>query len=81
MGAATALLYGKVDIIVADSTFRCFKSLCKQVAKKYTPKVIPGCFVNCVFPCVFEKLKKDVHKRAEYDVEALDVKKAVQKLK
>ena len=29
MGAATALLYGKAEIIVADSTFKSFKSLCK----------------------------------------------------
>jgi pimeloyl-ACP methyl ester carboxylesterase len=33
MGAATALKYGKVPIIVADSSFKSFKSLCKQIAK------------------------------------------------
>lgn len=33
MGAATALLYGKAEFIVADSSYKSFKSLCKQVAK------------------------------------------------
>jgi len=28
MGAATALKYGKAPIIIADSSFSCFKSLC-----------------------------------------------------
>ena len=32
MGAATALRYGKAKIIVADSSFQSFRSLCKQVA-------------------------------------------------
>ena len=36
--------------------------------------------VDCVFPCLFEKLKKDVHERAEYDVTDLDVKRAVRNL-
>ena len=36
--------------------------------------------ISCVFPCVFKKLKNDVHKRAKYDVNLLDVKKAVSKL-
>lgn len=29
MGAASALLYGKVDVIVADSPFRSVKKLCQ----------------------------------------------------
>jgi len=33
MGAATSLLYGDAEFIVADSSFKSFKSLCKQVAK------------------------------------------------
>lgn len=33
MGAATALLYGKADFIVADSSYKTFRSLCKQIAK------------------------------------------------
>jgi hypothetical protein len=33
MGAATALKYGKAPIIVADSSFKSFKSLCRQIAK------------------------------------------------
>jgi DNA-directed RNA polymerase subunit F len=36
--------------------------------------------ISCFFPCVFTKLKKDVDKRAKYDVEDLDVKEAVKKL-
>lgn len=67
MGAATALLYGKADVIVADSTFKCFRSLCKDVAKKHKPKMVPGCMINCLFPCVYEKLRMDVSKRADYD--------------
>ena len=50
------------------------------MAIKYSPKVVPDCMVSCVFPCLFEKLKKDVHKRAKYDVNLLDVRKAVSKL-
>lgn len=30
--------------------------------------------VDCFFPCVFSKLKSDVRKKADYDVEDLDVK-------
>lgn len=69
MGAATALLYGKADFIVADSSFKSFKSLCKQVAKEHAPKAVPNCMINCFFPCVFMKLKKDIDKKANYDVE------------
>jgi len=29
MGAVSALLYGKADVIVADSPFRSMKKLCK----------------------------------------------------
>lgn len=80
MGAATALLYGKSEFIVADSSFKSFKSLCKQVAKEHSPAVVPNFMINCFFPCVFSKLKKDVDKRAKYDVEDLDVKEAVKRL-
>lgn len=68
MGAATALLYGKAEFIVADSSFKSFKSLCKQVAKEHSPKIVPNCMITCFFPCVFSKLKKDVDKKANYDV-------------
>lgn len=68
MGAATALLYGKADFIVADSSFKSFKSLCKQVAKEHSPKVVPNCMITCFFPCVFRKLRKDIDKKANYDV-------------
>ena len=37
MGAASALLYGKAEIIVADSSFKSLRSLCKQVAKDNSP--------------------------------------------
>ena len=80
MGAATALLYGKASMIIADSSFKSFKSLCKQVAKEHSPTVVPNCMVTCFFPCFFRKLKKDVDKKANYDVEALDVREAVKKL-
>lgn len=36
--------------------------------------------VNCFFPCVFSKIKKDVDKKAQYDVEDLDVRESVRKL-
>lgn len=80
MGAATALLYGKARMIIADSSYKSFKSLCKQVAKEHSPTVVPNCMITCFFPCVFSKLKKDVDKRAKYDVEDLDVKEAVKSL-
>lgn len=60
MGAASALLYGKASIIVADSSFKSLRSLCKQVAKDNAPNYIPTCIVQCFFPCVFFKLKRDV---------------------
>lgn len=80
MGAATSLLYGKAEMIIADSSYKSFKSLCKQVAKEHSPVVVPNCMITCFFPCVFSKLKKDVDKRAKYDVEDLDVKEAVKRL-
>lgn len=80
MGAATALLYGKAEFIVADSSFKSFKSLCKQVAKEYSPKIVPNCMITCFFPCVFSKLKKDVDRKAKYDVDDLDVREAVKNL-
>lgn len=80
MGAATALLYGDAEFIVADSSFKSFKSLCKQVAKEHSPAVVPNCMINCFFPCVFSKMKKDVDKKANYDIENLDVREAVLKL-
>jgi 3-isopropylmalate dehydratase small subunit len=69
MGAASALKYGKAEVIVADSSFKCLKSLCKQVAKNHSPIFVPNCMINCLFPCVFFKLKKDVMKKANYNVE------------
>ncbi len=36
--------------------------------------------ISCFFPCVFSKLKRDVDKKAQYDVEDLDVKEAVKNL-
>lgn len=66
MGAATSLLYGQAEFIVADSSYKSFKSLCKQVAKDNTP--VPNFMINCFFPCVFSKLRDDVDKKANYDV-------------
>lgn len=80
MGAATALLYGQSEFIVADSSYKSFKSLCKQVAKEYSPTPVPNFMVSCFFPCVFGKLRKDVNKKAKYDVEELDVREAVKKI-
>ena len=60
MGAATALKYGKSKIIVADSCFQSFKSVCKQIAKKNSPNYVPNCLISCVFPCVFAKLRSDI---------------------
>lgn len=36
--------------------------------------------INCFFPCVFEKLKDDVDKRANYNVDDLDIREAVKRL-
>ena len=41
MGAASALKYGKVDVIVADSSFRSMKKLCKEFAKRNKPEILP----------------------------------------
>lgn len=75
MGAATALKYGNAPIIVADSSFKSFRSLCKQIAKEHSPKFVPGCMVSCLFPCVYEKLRADIREKGEYDVEELDIAK------
>jgi hypothetical protein len=80
MGAATALKYGKAPIIIADSSFKSFKSLCKQIAKENSPKCIPGCLISCLFPCVFYKLRSDIQERGNYDIEELDIIKDVQKI-
>jgi hypothetical protein len=60
MGAATALKYGKASIIVADSAFKSFKGICRQVAKKNSPCIIPNCLISCLFPCVFNKMRSDI---------------------
>jgi len=73
MGAATSLIYGKAPVIVADSSFSSFKSLCKQIAKKNSPKYIPNCLVSCLFPCVFCKLRSDIQERGDYDIEHLNI--------
>ena len=57
MGAVTALRYGKANVIVADSAFKSFKSLCKQFAKANTPCFVPNCLISCIFPCVFYKIR------------------------
>jgi hypothetical protein len=57
MGAATALKYGRASIIVADSAFKSFKGLCKQIAKRNAPKMMPNCLISCLFPCVFYKIR------------------------
>jgi hypothetical protein len=68
MGAATALRYGRANAIVADSAFKSFRSLCKQVAKANSPCIIPNCLVSCLFPCVFCKIRSDVEEKGNYDV-------------
>ena len=73
MGGATAIKYGKAPVIVADSAFSSFRSLCKQIAHKNAPEYLPGCFISCFFPCVFCKLKSDVEERAGYDLDELDI--------
>lgn len=80
MGAATALKYGSAPIIVADSSFTSFKSLCKSVAKDNAPKMLPNCFISCLFPCVFCKLRSDIQEKGEYDVEDLDIKENLSKI-
>jgi hypothetical protein len=68
MGAASALLYGKADAIVADSPFRNFRKLCKEIStSKINP--LPNALVSCLFPCVFMKLKHDVKKISHYDLD------------
>ena len=68
MGAATALKFGKAPIIVADSSFKSFKSLCKSLAIDHSPKYIPNCLISCFFPCLFCKLRSDVKQVGDYDV-------------
>jgi hypothetical protein len=68
MGAATALKVGKAKVIVADSSFNSFKSLCKQIAKANSPWYVPNCLISCLFPCVFIKLKNDIQEKARYDI-------------
>ena len=80
MGAATALRYGKAKVIVADSSFQSFRSLCKQVAKKHSPKYIPNCLISCFFPCVFSKLRNDVKELGDYDIECLDILASVRNI-
>ena len=77
MGAATALRFGKASVIVADSAFKSFKSLCKQFAKAHTPCYVPNCLISCLFPCVFCKIRSDVEQQGRYDVEMLDIAEAV----
>lgn len=36
--------------------------------------------VSCFFPCVFPKIRKDIDKKAKYDVEQLDVRESVKRL-
>ena len=80
MGAATALKFGKAPVIVADSSFSCFKSLCKQVAVKNSPKCIPNCLLSCLFPCFYYKLRQDVKQIGDYDVQALDILESIKKI-
>jgi len=80
MGAASALKYGKAEVIVADSSFKCLKSLCKQVAKNHSPGYVPDCLITCLFPCVFFKLKRDIREKANYDVNELDIKEAMKNI-
>jgi fermentation-respiration switch protein FrsA (DUF1100 family) len=81
MGAAASLLYGDAEFIVADSSFKSFESLCKQVAKNHVPKnPFSNMFISCIFPCAYSKLRTDVEKRAKYDTDVLNVKEAVKRL-
>lgn len=73
MGAATALKYGKAPLIVADSAFCSFKELCRQVAIKRSPDYVPSCLVSCLLPCFLIKLRKDIKKQADYDIDLLDI--------
>ena len=67
-------------MIVADSAFSSFKTLCKDVMKQYSPKLIPNCLISCLFPCFFTKLKTDVKRKANYDVEDLNILDAVRRI-
>lgn len=80
MGAATALKFGKAPIIVADSSFKSFKSLCRQIAKENSPKFIPNCLISCLFPCVFCKLRSDIEEQGHYDIEKLDILEDVRRI-
>lgn len=80
MGAATALKFGNAPIIIADSSFKSFKSLCKQIAKEHSPKFVPGCMVSCLFPCVFYKLRSDIQEKGDYDIEQLDIVKDLERI-
>ena len=68
MGAATALKFGRSKVIVADSSFKSFKSVCKQIVKKNSPCYVPNCLISCLFPCVFAKLRSDIQEKGQYDI-------------
>ena len=80
MGAATALKYGKAPVIVADSAFKSFRGLCKQIAKRNAPKMLPNCLISCLFPCVFMKIRRDVESEGHYDVDKLDIAEDVKQI-
>ena len=80
MGAATALKYGQAPIIVADSAFVSFKELCRQVAVRRSPNYVPSCLISCLLPCFLSKLRKDILKQADYDIDTLDIEADVGKI-
>ncbi len=68
MGAATALKFGEAQIIVADSSFRSFRTLCREVLSEHSPNCLVRCLVGCFFPCLFCKLRSDIRKEGKYDI-------------
>lgn len=42
---------------------------------------MPGCLVSCVFPCVFFKLREDVKREADYDVQSLNILGSLSKIR
>lgn len=41
---------------------------------------MPNCLISCLFPCIFWKLKSDIKKHANYDLDDLNIKKAVRSI-
>lgn len=77
MGAASCLKFGGTNITVVDSPFSSLRGVCKDTAEQKKPNYVPGCMISCLFPCVYAKLRSDVKNTANFDMNELNILKAV----